>query len=359
MVLNYKDLILKNIFGAAVITSLFGVFSLFQSDIQNIALTETIPFYNPEFEQTEYTEPAFEANSEAFLTENKSEQPITEEENKEIVPALTMTQQPKDIKLTDEEITALKDFNYLKKTLYTIDKDTDLLPTDINVDEFVARDLTIDNTIDGPKILIVHTHSTEGFSDSDMTKDMNEGIWGVGEKLKNVLQDTYGIETMHDVGRYDIVNGKGQISGAYERMEPAVLKILEQNPSIQFVIDLHRDGWNENTRIVREFNGKKYAPIMFFNGMCRIYKQGVLTDMENLKNPYLTDNLALSFNLQIAANKLYPGFARKIYLKSYRYSLNMLPKSILVELGGNTNTKEEALNAVDPLAEIIASVILK
>jgi stage II sporulation protein P len=62
--------------------------------------------------------------------------------------------------------------------------------------------------------------------------------------------------------------------------------------------------------------------------------------------------------MQLSANERYPGFARKVYLKPYRYSLHMLPKTLLVEVGAQNNTKQEALNAMEPLAEILAKVVL-
>ena len=96
---------------------------------------------------------------------------------------------------------------------------------------------------------------------------------------------------------------------------------------------------------------------MFFNGICRLNKNGALQSIQSLPNQYITDNLAFSFNMQLVANKLYPGFTRRIYINAYRYSLHMLPKSLLIEVGAQTNTKEEVLNSMDILAEILADVI--
>ena len=62
--------------------------------------------------------------------------------------------------------------------------------------------------------------------------------------------------------------------------------------------------------------------------------------------------------MQVTANKLYPDFTRRIYINAYRYSLNMLPKSMLIEVGAQTNTKSEAQNAMEPLADILSRVIL-
>ena len=219
-------------------------------------------------------------------------------------------------------------------------------------------DFSIKKDGDNPKILIFHTHSSEMYADSDRSKGIEEGIWGVGEKLKNILEEKYDIAVMHDSGRYDVVDGKTQIIGAYERMEPAITKILQENPSIEMVIDMHRDGVNENVHLTNNINGKTCAKVMFFNGLCRLKENGVLNNISSLPNSYIKDNLALSFNMQVTANKLYPDFTRRIYINAYRYSLNMLPKSMLIEVGAQTNTKSEAQNAMEPLADILSRVIL-
>ena len=264
----------------------------------------------------------------------------------------------KKVSLTEDDINKLKDFSYLKSNFYIVDQRTDLLESDINVDEFLNMDLTIDKSIGGPKVLIFHTHSSEMYADSDPSKGVEEGIWGVGEELKNILENKYGIEVLHDTGRYDVVDGKNQILGAYERMEPAIRKILEQYPTIELVIDMHRDGVNEDVRLVDDVNGKTCAKIMFFNGLCRLNENGVLSDITSLPNEYLKENLALSFNLQMTANKLFPDFTRKIYINAYRYSLHMKPKSLLIEVGAQTNTKQEAKNSMEPLADVLSRVIL-
>lgn len=79
--------------------------------------------------------------------------------------------------------------------------------------------------------------------------------------------------------------------------------------------------------------------------------------MWNLQNPYLEDNLAFSLQLQIAAAEKYPDFTRRIYLKGYRYNMNYCPKSLLVEVGAQNNSLQEAKNAMEPLADILAEVL--
>lgn len=136
--------------------------------------------------------------------------------------------------------------------------------------------------------------------------------------------------------------------------EPAIEQILRENPSIEVVIDLHRDGVAEGTRLVTEIDGTQMASIMFFNGLSRTTALG---DISYLKNPYIQDNLAFSFQMQLKAAEYYPGLARPIYLKGYRYNMHFKPKSLLIEVGAQTNTLQEAKNAMAPLADVLHRVI--
>ena len=281
---------------------------------------------------------------------------LTQEEIEKQDEATNTAQSGEKINISSD-LQQLKNFDFLKRNFYIVDKRTELTANDIDVEKFANMNFSLDESKKGPKVLIFHTHSSEMFADSDPSKGLSEGIWGAGERLKNILQEKYGIEVLHDSGRYDVVNGKGQITGAYERMEPNIRKILADNPSIQVAIDMHRDGVADGVRLVTEQKGKKCAKIMFFNGICRLNKNGALQSIQSLPNQYITDNLAFSFNMQLVANKLYPGFTRRIYINAYRYSLHMLPKSLLIEVGAQTNTKEEVLNSMDILAEILADVI--
>ncbi len=259
--------------------------------------------------------------------------------------------------VTEGELAQMKNIDHLRSTYYIVDSRTSLLPGDVPVEEALSLDFSIEKTKKEPKVLIFHTHAHEGFADSDMSKGLSEGIWGVGEELKRILEEEYGIGVIHDTGQYDVVNGKGQTTGAYERMEPPIREILKKYPSIEVCIDLHRDGVPEGTRLVTEVDGKQTAQIMFFNGLCRLNKNGVSQPISGLENPYLKENLAFSLQMKTAADSLYPDLARKIYLNAYRFSLHFMPRSTLVEVGAQTNTKAEARNAMKPLAEILAEVL--
>ncbi len=248
-------------------------------------------------------------------------------------------------------------FDALKSNLYVVDSRTAFLPKDIDVEKALSRDFSIDCKGKEPKVLIFHTHSCEEYADSDMTKGMEEGIWGVGERLKELLEEK-GIPVLHDTGRYDMVNGQREVLGSYERMDAPIRQILKENPSIEVCIDMHRDGVAEGTKLVTEVNGKPCAQIMFFNGLCRLNKNGELTPAEGLSNPYIKDNLEFSLQMQAVSRGNFGNFNRKIYLNAYRFSLHFMPRSTLIEVGAQTNTKEEALNAMEPLSEILAEVLL-
>ena len=276
-----------------------------------------------------------QANDENMVDENGNL--IGEPDESE---AETGTSAPK----TDISIEKLRDFDYLLSHFYIVDSSTMIEPEQLNVDDLLGRSMKIDTGTDGPKVLIYHTHSQEEFKDST-PGDTSESIVGVGEYLAELLNEK-GIETIHDTGVYDIIDGKLDRSNAYGKAEEAVSAILKENPTIEVVIDLHRDGVAADTHLVTEINGKPTAKIMFFNGLSRSRTNG---DIEYLSNPYIQDNLAFSLQMKLACEEKYPGFTRNIYLRAYRYNLHLMPKSLLIEAGAQTNTVEEMMNAMEVL----------
>ena len=254
----------------------------------------------------------------------------------------------------DMSIERLRDFDYLLSNFYTVDSSTMIGPEQLNADDLLGRSMKINKKEDGPKVLIFHTHSQEEFVDS-IPGDPATSIVGIGEYLTELLNKR-GIKTIHDTGVYDIINGQLDRSNAYENAEASVRPILEANPTIEVAIDLHRDGVAEGTHLVTEINGKPTAKIMYFNGLSRSRTNG---DIDYLYNPYIQDNLAFSLQMQLASERMYPGFARHIYLRAYRYNLHLLPKSLLIEAGAQTNTVEEMKNAMEVVADTLCEVILE
>lgn len=252
----------------------------------------------------------------------------------------------------DLSMDRLNDFEYLVSNFYTVDSVTYINPSELNASELLGKDLRIDLSTGGSKILIYHTHSQETFADSD--DDPSTSIVGVGRYLTEILNNKYKIPTMHHEGVYDLINGKLDRSEAYEFAKPEVEQILAENPSIEVVIDLHRDGVADTTHLVTEINGKPTAQIMFFNGLSRTRVNG---DLVGMANPYLQDNLAFSLQMKIAAETKYPGFARRNYLRGYKYNMDLMPRMLLIEAGAQTNTVEEMRNAMEMLADLLNSVL--
>ena len=248
-----------------------------------------------------------------------------------------------------EDLSLLKDFDYLTSHLYAVDDTTSTSAEQLNAAEMILYEgaISTDNSV--PQILIYHTHSQEAFADS-VPGDESMSVVGVGERLAQCLRDEYGFNVIHHTGVYDGENR----DYAYQEAAPHIEALLEENPTVEVVIDLHRDGVADSTHLVTEVDGRKTAQFMFFNGLSYLKGKG---GVSYLKNKYIKENLAFSFQMQLAANRLYPGFARKIYLKGLRYNMHYCPKSLLIEVGAQTNTVEEVMNAVEPLAKILASVL--
>ena len=237
-----------------------------------------------------------------------------------------------------------QDFDALIKGFYAVDATTEASPDQMQLDQLLGKDLTIEKNPDVPQILIYHTHSQETFVDS-VPGDTADSIVGAGELLAQILREEYGYNVIHDTGEYDVESR----DNAYSVSLPAIEQILAENPTIEVVIDLHRDAVLEG-KLVTELNGKPTAIFMFFNGLSYTKAAG---NIAYLENPYIDENLAFSFQMQVIANEYYPGLTRRIYLKGYRYNMHLRPRSLLIELGAQTNTVEEIMNACAPIAHIL------
>ncbi|MBQ9991029.1 MAG: stage II sporulation protein P [Lachnospiraceae bacterium] len=241
-----------------------------------------------------------------------------------------------------------QEMEQLLAAFYTVDPTTEATDELFQVNTLLETDCTIDTTTEGPQILLYHTHSQEAFADSEPGQ-VSDTIVGAGEVLASLLEG-YGYKVLHHKGEYDVVSR----DQAYNQALPEVEQLLKENPSIQVVIDLHRDAVPEDTRLVTDVRGRSTAKVMFFNGLSRTRQQG---EVSYLKNPYLKENLAFSFQMKVLCDEYYPGFARNIYLRAYRYNMHVCPRTLLVELGAQTNTVEEIQNALEPLAHVLDKVL--
>lgn len=244
----------------------------------------------------------------------------------------------------------LQNHQFLYNNFYIVDSATVTNDELFDANKMLSDDMTMKMTNDKPQILIYHTHSQEVYSDSRAGKE-SDSVVGVGTYLTELLKDKYGYNVIHDKTKYDLMGGNLDRNLAYNFAREGIQKILDENPSIEVVIDLHRDG--ANNKRVSKINGKDTAQIMFFNGLCRNAKG----EIANLKNPYIQDNLAFSLQLQLMGREIYPGLMYKNYLQYLRYNQHLRKKSLLIELGTDKNTVEEAMNAMDYLSEVLDEVL--
>lgn len=245
-------------------------------------------------------------------------------------------------------------FKSVINKFYIVTAATTIKESDMPIKAAMTEKFKIKGNNKKPQILIYHTHSQEEFCNSNGSESTT--IIGVGDRLAKILKEQFGYNVIHDKSKYDIVDGKLDRNEAYDQSRAGVKKILEKYPSISLILDIHRDGVNENTRLVTEINGKRTAQIMFFNGMSRFKTTG---DIDYLYNPYLYENLALALQMKVNAEAYYPGFARHNYVNAYKYNLDLCKQSMLIEVGAQTNTYQEVQNAAEPLARLIDIVMGK
>lgn len=255
------------------------------------------------------------------------------------------------VKYTIEQLSS---FDFLMSKLYTVPSRALVYENDLVAKDMLEKDMTIKGDNSKPQILIYHTHSQEGFADS-VAGDDSTSIIGVGAYLAKILSEEYGYNVIHCQEHFDIAGGKLDRSKAYTYAQYTIEQILQDNPTIDVILDLHRDGLKEGAaKLVTNINGKDTAKIMFFNGVSRSSASG---EIDYLYNRYRADNLAFSFQLKLMAMECYPEFTRRNYIDAYQYNLHHRQKSVLVEVGAQNNTLQEELNAMEVLAEVLHRVI--
>lgn len=241
----------------------------------------------------------------------------------------------------------LMDYNYVLNNFYVVPSVTSLRPQVLDLDKISQVDLRIEKDSTVPQILIFHTHSQEKFADSE---ENGMSIVNVGDRLVSLLQEQYGYNVIHLTDEFDMAGGVLDRSEAYTYANTKLDEVLAQNPSIQVVIDLHRDGVDASKHLVTGIDGKQTARIMLFNGISYTKEQG---EIDYLPNPYITENLAMTYKMFLLGKINYPDLFRCIYISGYRYCLHHVPRSMLIEAGAQTNTYEEVYNAMEPLARLI------
>lgn len=202
------------------------------------------------------------------------------------------------------------------------------------------------------QVLIVHTHGTECYSDSRSggvrSNDRSENVVRVGKELSDIL-NYYGITTIHSESMHDEIS----YLKAYNNSRSEVERILKIHPTIKYVIDLHRDSipneGNNRVKPIANIAGEDVAQIMLVVG----------TNAAGANHPKYEENLTVASHLQSTLNELYPSLARPINIRSAAFNQGFGAGCILLEVGSDANTLDEALKAVRLFGTGFAKVVSK
>ncbi len=160
--------------------------------------------------------------------------------------------EPNTEKQKEYDWSLFSDSAKIRKEFFAVDATTEIEDEKINPQELLKREISLSEPNGGPQILIYHTHSQETFADS-IPGDVNTSIVGAGEYLANLLKEEYGYEVLHHTGEYDVETR----DYAYSYALPNIEAILQEYPSIEVVIDLHRDQMPEETKLVMDVREDK------------------------------------------------------------------------------------------------------
>lgn len=166
--------------------------------------------------------------------ESKSGVEVKEEQEEQETVALPHPQ-------IDLSQAKLADFDYVMNHFFILDSNTETNAGQISGTRFLEEDMSIKQDSSVPQILIYHTHSQETFSDS-REGEAEDTIVGVGNYLTDILEKNYGYKVIHVTDAFDIMGGELDRSKAYDYARSSIEKVLEENPTVEVVIDLHRDG---------------------------------------------------------------------------------------------------------------------
>ena len=220
----------------------------------------------------------------------------------------------------------------------------------------LARPSGLDLSGDGPKILIVHTHGSEAYTPEAgweyeaeapyRTLEADRSVIAVGDALAETLE-SQGIEVLHDRTLNDYPSFNDAYWTALEKIEDW----LAQYPSIQMVIDVHRDAVEDASggavALSSTQEGQSAAQLMLVVG----------TDQGGLSHPNWQENLANALKLQSVLQGQWPGLCRKLDLRTERFNQHVTPGSLLVEVGTNGNTLQQAIQSAQLLGEGLAAML--
>ena len=239
---------------------------------------------------------------------------------------------------------------------------TDLEPVEIKyicsyrpeLEPLLLQPLNWNLTQAEPTVLILHTHTSESYEKqsgdsyvetSDYhTMDEAYNMLRVGDAMEEQLEAA-GIGVVHDRKFHD----QPSYNGSYNNAQASIESYLAQNPSIQLVLDIHRDAvdtGNGQLRTSCTVDGQASAQLMLVIG----------SDEGGLQHPNWQDNLSLALKLDAVLERLYPGVCRPISFRSERFNQHESPGALLVEVGAAGNSLEEALIAASALCDGIIAL---
>ncbi|ADL42885.1 stage II sporulation protein P [Caldicellulosiruptor obsidiansis OB47] len=209
-----------------------------------------------------------------------------------------------------------------------------------------------------PSILIYHTHTTESYNtfsqslvytpgSTDRTLDFNYNVVRVGEELKKILEKQYGYKVYHSKE----INDYPEYKGSYSRSLKVIEKYKSEHPDIKVFIDLHRDAIGSGSKKMKVSTvvfGYEVAKVMLVVG----------TDKLGLFHPFWRQNLLFAVHLQKNLSKICPQITRPINLSAARYNQHVSPYAIIIEVGSNGNTLEEALRSCQIIANALDNTIM-
>lgn len=228
----------------------------------------------------------------------------------------------------------------------------------VELKKYLEREFPVKGNIptSDPLVLIIHTHGSESYlpsgqgfyspDESFRSFDEEKTVVHIGELLAERL-NTLGIPTLHDKTMHD----KADYNTSYVASSKAIEKYLAQNPSIKFVIDVHRDSVfdseGNNIKPLTTIKGKDCAQLMLVVG----------TNEAGIPHPNWQENLTFSTHLQQKMNDMFPTLARPLNLRTAEFNQSYTKGSIILEVGSCGNTVEEAENAILNFADAYASML--
>ena len=221
--------------------------------------------------------------------------------------------------------------------------------TDFNIDiNSLMNNYNPPSKKEDVQILVIHTHATEGYADSigSRTTETDKNMIKIGDVFTKTLKEK-GFNVVHDVKLHDYPSYNGSYANSLKVMN----WYMDYYPQIDIIFDLHRDavGTTDDSRVkfVTEIDSKKAAQMMFVIG----------TNEGGLNHPSWQENLKFATGLQNVVCNMYPNLMRAVDLRKERFNQHVTKNSIIVEVGSNGNTIEEAEYAVTLLAEALSKYI--